>query len=118
MRFSVELYREERFCRRAIANEKIDMARLDPSARAIPASSMSHLNKVLDADFREDNVSSVKRFLQIDEKRLLRFVHDSIFFAIERKINRPTVSAKKWLDGDNYQKKNEQQDNPEHSFLY
>lgn len=118
VRFPVELYREKRLRRGAIAYEKIDMARLDPSARAVPADSMSGFDEVLDANFREDNISVAKSFLQVDEKRLLRFVHDSIFFAIERKINRPTVSAKKWLDGDNYQKKNEQQDNPEHSFLY
>lgn len=71
------------------------MARFDPSARAVPASSMSRLDKVLDANFREDNVSIAKNFLQIDKKRLLRIVHDPIFFAIERKINRLIVSVKK-----------------------
>lgn len=53
VRFPVELYREKRFCRGAIAYEEIDMTRFDPSARAIPAGSMSRFDEVIDANFGE-----------------------------------------------------------------
>lgn len=53
VRFPVELHGKKRLCRGAVAYEEINMARFDPSARAVPADSMSRFDEVIDANFGE-----------------------------------------------------------------